>query len=41
MGIERRALGGMDDDPVSVVNEHRLVRLEDRDTYITSCYWYI
>lgn len=31
-GIKRRAVGGMDDDPVFVVSGHRLVRLEDRDT---------
>ena len=35
MGVVRRALGGMDDDPVLVVDEHRLVRLEDRDIYVT------
>ena len=32
MGVVRRALGSMDNDPVLVVGEHRLARLEDCDT---------
>ena len=30
--VVRRALGSLDDDPVLVVDEHRLVLMEDRDT---------